>query len=102
MLLCNMKLKIEEEADSPSFLNLFWDLAMIDVKIRERATKQLLSYLKEHAEDANQPEFPGLSREMIYTLKRLCNGVSSSRDCARQGFSVALTYPFIIEFIVNL
>ena len=86
---------VEEEGDSPSFLQLFWNLAIIDISVRETATKQLLAYLKEHSESAEQPDFPGLSREMIYTLKRLCSGVCSSRDCARQGFSLALTYPFI-------
>lgn len=75
---------------------------MIDIKTRENATKQLLVYLREHSQSAEQPDYPGLSREMIYTLKRLTSGVCSSRDCARQGFSLALTYPFVLNALLFL
>lgn len=81
-----------EEAVSP-FLQTFWDLAVVDIKTREKAAAQLVNYLKEQKTPGKQTGFPGLSLDMIYTIKRLCRGICSSRDCARQGFSLALTYP---------
>ena len=88
---------IENKEDALSFLDLFSELAAVDSERREEATKQLIAFLRTKKESANQPDYPNLSRDMIYTIKRLCRGICSSRDCARQGFSVGLTYPFAVN-----
>lgn len=80
-----------DEAVSP-FLQVFWNLSAVDIKVRESATEQLLKHLRKQTPD-NQDGFPGWSVDMAYTIKRLCRGICSSHDCARQGFSLALTYP---------
>ena len=95
-------LPVESKQEPTPFLQLFWDLAEIDIKKREKATNDLLSYLREHQDSANQEQFPGLSRDMIYTLKRLCNGLCSPNDGARQGFSLALTYPLFPHSLILL
>lgn len=84
---------VETKQETTPFLQIFWDLAEVDIKKRETATRDLLSYLREHQDSAEQEQFPGCSRDMIYTIKRLCNGICSRNDGARQGFSLALTYP---------
>ena len=83
-----------EEVVSP-FLQSFWDLAAIDLQTRENAVSQLVKHLKEQKVPGNKNGFPGWSMDMVYTVTRLCRGICSSHDCARQGFSLALTYPFI-------
>ena len=87
----SLSLQAIDEAVSP-FLQVFWDLSAVDIKVRENAAEQLLKHLKKQTPD-NQDGFPGWSVDMVYTIKRLCRGICSSHDCARQGFSLALTYP---------
>lgn len=91
---------VETKQETTPFLQIFWDLAEVDIKKREIATRDLLSYLREHQDSAEQEQFPGCSRDMIYTIKRLCNGICSRNDGARQGFSLALTYP--LEMILYM
>lgn len=88
---------MEPKQEATPFLQVFWDLAEVDIQRREIATRDLLSYLREHQVSAEQEEFPGCSRDMIYTIKRLCSGICSGNDGARQGFSLALTYPLKIK-----
>lgn len=95
-------LAVESKQEPTPFLQIFWDLAEIDIKKREKATNDLVSYLRGHQDSAEQEQFPGLSRDMIYTLKRLCNGLCSPNDGARQGFSLALTYPLLLPCFVFL
>lgn len=76
------------------FLQTFWDLAAVDLQTREEAAAQLVKHLKGQTEPGNKSGFPGWSMDMVYTVTRLCRGICSSHDCARQGFSLALTYPF--------
>ena len=97
-----LQLFLENKGDALSFLDIFNELAVVDSKRREEAAKQLIFYLRTKKESANQPDYPNLSRDMIYSLKRLCRGICSSRDCARQGFSVGLTYPFRCTAILFL
>ena len=87
----SLSLQAVDEAVSP-FLQVFWDLSAVDIKVRENAAEQLLKHLKKQTPD-NQDGFPRWSVDMVYTIKRLCRGICSSHDCARQGFSLALTYP---------
>eukprot|EP00736_Rhodelphis_marinus_P006245 Rmarinus@m.25781 len=76
-------------------LSLFWDLAAVEAEAREKAAAALLSALKE----SESPE------DVDYCLNRLVRGLASSRDAARQGFTLALTgllraYPSIQTSVV--
>ncbi|CAL9685098.1 unnamed protein product [Knipowitschia caucasica] len=62
------------------FLDLFWDLSKPEQDVRLRAVDGLVTYLKDH----NKEE------ELEYTLKRLVDGLSHSRETARPAFSLAL------------
>uniref|UniRef100_A0A8C6S759 Uncharacterized protein n=1 Tax=Neogobius melanostomus TaxID=47308 RepID=A0A8C6S759_9GOBI len=60
------------------FLDLFWDLAKPDQETRLSAVEGLVQYLKSH------------NKELEYSLTRLVNGLSHSRETARPAFSLAL------------
>ncbi|XP_055004540.1 myb-binding protein 1A-like protein isoform X2 [Boleophthalmus pectinirostris] len=62
------------------FLDLFWDLAKPEQEVRLRAVDSLVQYLQTN----NKEE------ELEYTLKRLVDGLSHSRESARPAFSLAL------------
>jgi DNA polymerase phi len=107
-----------QESHCESVLSLFYLLASLDPVERCRAACDLLkqvhnyqrSFLKEQA---LKPETPPASPpadesddtkrvweskchpEVEYIVKRLIKGLPSSRDGARQGFSIALTEVFI-------
>lgn len=66
----------------PEFLQYFWDLAKPEHDARVKACAGILETLQKPDEDGEI---------MSYTLKRLVKGLASSRDCARQGFSFALS-----------
>lgn len=68
------------------FRQCFWDLASAKETIRENATKTLLETLKQEQEVSSEDP-----QKLSYALTRLVRGLSSSRDGARQGFSLALT-----------
>ena len=68
-----------DQDDRKDFLQYFWDLASVETLKRLDASQSLVNHLKKDA------------KETDYTLKRLVRGLASSRDAARQGFSVALT-----------
>jgi len=68
------------------FRQCFWDLASVKEDVREKSTNDLVNILrKEQETSAND------AKQLAYALTRLIRGLSSSRDGARQGFSVALT-----------
>ena len=92
---------------STQILDCFWKLASVETGTRERATLTLLDALRDSegkfrtllpknegktgydsSEESLRLKF---SSDLIYSLKRLIRGLSSSRDGARQGFATALT-----------
>ncbi|KAL3814359.1 hypothetical protein ACJIZ3_015627 [Penstemon smallii] len=94
----------------PEFhIGVFKDLAAVDASTREAAAKALAMELrevqnaydklenKEEVEDDTKLEADkddGLNNcapSLRYAIRRLIRGVSSSRECARQGFALGLT-----------
>ena len=77
-------------------LQFYWNLASIDPKVRLEAGKGLIESLQKHLNDetsvanAFQSSSESCDQDIAYALKRLLRGLSSSRDGARQGFSMAL------------
>uniref|UniRef100_A0A8C9TZV3 MYB binding protein (P160) 1a n=1 Tax=Scleropages formosus TaxID=113540 RepID=A0A8C9TZV3_SCLFO len=65
---------------SREFLDFFWDIAKPEQETRLKAIERLTEHLKT-SEKKN---------ELKYTLKRLVDGLSHSREAARPGFSLAL------------
>jgi DNA polymerase phi len=99
-------------------LPFFWDLASLDEEKRIKAAEQLLTRLTEvqqqHRNDIEDVIWKDLlkgeqteeileklcAKDVLYTLKRLIRGLSSSRKAARQGFALAFTELLrILEFI---
>ncbi|ORX80479.1 hypothetical protein BCR32DRAFT_327691 [Anaeromyces robustus] len=90
-----------------STLQYFWDLASINTEARNKAAVSLIKALyqfqeqyqednkdnwDEYLKDTSVERLETLcSPDVLYALKRLIRGLPSSRDSARQGFSVALT-----------
>ncbi|XP_029106476.1 myb-binding protein 1A-like protein isoform X2 [Scleropages formosus] len=68
---------------SREFLDFFWDIAKPEQETRLKAIERLTEHLKT-SEKKNE------SDELKYTLKRLVDGLSHSREAARPGFSLAL------------
>lgn len=62
------------------FMQFFWDLASEQDETRRIAAKSLVEYAESHD-----------SQYVEYALNRLFRGLSSPRDSARLGFSVALS-----------
>ncbi|XP_056313310.1 myb-binding protein 1A-like protein [Danio aesculapii] len=62
------------------FLDYFWDIAKPEREIRLKAIEDLINHLK-NSEKAD---------ELNYTLKRLVDGLSHTREDSRSGYSVAL------------
>ncbi|KAJ8402245.1 hypothetical protein AAFF_G00371100 [Aldrovandia affinis] len=62
------------------FLDFFWDIAKPEQEIRLKAIENLIQYLKK----SEKPD------ELNYSLKRLVDGLSHTREAARPGFSLAL------------
>ncbi|KAJ3284320.1 DNA-directed DNA polymerase [Rhizoclosmatium sp. JEL0117] len=79
-------------------LQLYWDLASLDASVRLTAAAKLSATLKEiykpsdkSVEQVTKDTLDAAySGEIAYALKRLIRGLSSSRDGARQGFTLAL------------
>ncbi|KAI8619328.1 DNA polymerase phi-domain-containing protein [Chytriomyces sp. MP71] len=83
---------------TPGTLQLYWDLASLDGKVRLTAALKLSTVLAE----VHTPSKDGTTiikddldaaynHEIVYALKRLLRGLASSRDGARQGFTLALS-----------
>ena len=64
------------------FLNCFWDLAVDDADKRVSACHELLQFVQQSKDT---------TIDVGYTVKRLINGLSSSRESARHGFCACLT-----------
>ncbi|XP_056600819.1 myb-binding protein 1A-like protein [Triplophysa dalaica] len=62
------------------FLDYFWDIAKPEREIRLAAIENLVEHLKKSEK----------SDELKYSLKRLVDGLSHTREDARSGYSVAL------------
>jgi DNA polymerase phi len=85
-------------------LPLYWDLASLDPETRTTAARTLISTLAsfqtafeetgaktdttENDEDSLEVN---CAPDVSYALKRLIRGLPSSREAARQGYSLALT-----------
>uniref|UniRef100_A0A8C9WAX1 MYB binding protein (P160) 1a n=1 Tax=Scleropages formosus TaxID=113540 RepID=A0A8C9WAX1_SCLFO len=69
---------------SREFLDFFWDIAKPEQETRLKAIERLTEHLKTSEKKNEQ------SDELKYTLKRLVDGLSHSREAARPGFSLAL------------
>jgi hypothetical protein len=74
------------ERTGSKFLNWFWDLADDDDQRRCMASYMIIKYLSE----TQIPSSTTLSTDTEYAWKRLVRGLSSSRECARLGFSSCL------------
>ncbi len=74
-------------------MQLYWDLASLEPMERQTAAKQLIEALKAHIPEEKEGATVEslLTDESAYALKRLVRGLPSSRDAARQGFSLALS-----------
>ncbi|XP_010520647.1 PREDICTED: DNA polymerase V [Tarenaya hassleriana] len=92
-------------------LNYFRDLASADASVRKTAAESLLLRLQEiqkqyemlpdkdsvngglMLEAEKNDGLDDCAPHLRYTIRRLIRGVSSSRECARQGFALGLTLP---------
>ncbi|KAK3182701.1 hypothetical protein Dsin_029987 [Dipteronia sinensis] len=102
----------------PEFhIGVFKDLALADVSLRQQAAESLVIELREvqkayeSVEKDLDESGPKLEAEkddglndcapsLRYAVRRLIRGVSSSRECARQGFALGLT--LIVDTIPNI
>jgi len=64
-------------------MQTFHDLAVPNVEVRVRAAHSLAHLLREGKQESRE-------ENLDYAVKRLVRGVQSSRQCARQGFCLAL------------
>ncbi|KAJ0047078.1 hypothetical protein Pint_04012 [Pistacia integerrima] len=96
-------------SDMPEFhISVFEDLASADVSLRQAAAESLVTELEEvqkaYERGGKELVENGIKLEadkdaglndcapsVTYGVRRLIRGVSSSRECARQGFSLGLT-----------
>ncbi|KAJ3013072.1 UNVERIFIED_CONTAM: DNA-directed DNA polymerase [Siphonaria sp. JEL0065] len=96
-----MRIPSTTPAASSGTLQLYWDLASLDAKVRLEAAQKLGATLKDILDSAmiaSTTETPVTKEtldacfptEIVYALKRLIRGLSSSRDGARLGFTLAL------------
>ncbi|KAI3841024.1 hypothetical protein MKX03_018255 [Papaver bracteatum] len=92
-------------------ISVFNDLASVNSSIREAATETLVTELRDVQKEYNLVEKKGAdgggdgsqleaekkdgldncASSLRYAIRRLIRGVSSSRECARQGFALGLT-----------
>ncbi len=92
---------IKEDKD---YLQYYWDLASEDAAMRLQACDKLVRYLQDditNGSDAKKKEYQD------YTLKRLVKGLTSPRDCARQGFATSLCevlriFPYVLENVLHV
>ena len=89
----NTKTEIEFVDRDENILPYFYDLVSVSVLDRSQTVFKILDYINlvqskwkltpESKENTQSPQ-------LRYVLKRLLNGLESTRECARQGFSAAL------------
>ncbi|CAH8280787.1 unnamed protein product [Arabidopsis lyrata] len=107
-------------ASSSLPLNYFTDLASSDASVREAAAESLVLRLQEIQKQyemlPNKESVDGglmleaekndgldnCAPHLRYALRRLIRGVSSSRECARQGFALGLTLPVSVISSINV
>ncbi|KAG0178693.1 DNA-directed DNA polymerase [Apophysomyces sp. BC1034] len=95
-------------------LQLYWDLASFDPSVRQTAAQSLIRSLSEfqstHEQTLENAEEIADTEEKLdalcasdvsYAVRRLLRGLPSSRQGARQGFSLALTELLAIVDIVS-
>ncbi|XP_020575481.1 myb-binding protein 1A [Phalaenopsis equestris] len=110
-----MQLSSPLKSDLPGFhIDVFRNLASADSSVREAAAEKLVIELVEvqrayeQLTDAKDEEnsqleaekddgLDGCAPSLRYAIRRLIRGVSSSRECARQGFSLGLA--IVVEMI---
>ncbi|KAI9274442.1 DNA polymerase phi-domain-containing protein [Phascolomyces articulosus] len=99
-----------------STLQHYWDLASFDPAVRINAAQSLVRSLAEFQKDheatlqngthktaTTEDELDTLcAPDVSYALRRLLRGLPSSRQGARQGFSLALTELLAITDVVNV
>lgn len=68
-------------------MDLYDDLASNDEEVRIKAAEALVNKILQGEKSGN----PEKGTDLLYALKRLVKGLSSGRESARLGFSVALT-----------
>jgi DNA polymerase phi len=101
-------------------LNYFTDLASSDASVREAAAESLVLRLQEiqkqyemlpdkesvdgglMLEAEKNDGLDNCAPHLRYALRRLIRGVSSSRECARQGFALGLTLPVSVISSINV
>eukprot|EP01031_Cornospumella_fuschlensis_P029969 gene29969-36195_t len=66
------------------YKQFYYDLASLDKDVRLKAANGLLAYLQDKVSANEIEEYDN------YTVERLIKGLASSRDAARQGFSIVL------------
>lgn len=82
---------------SKELLGFFWNLADIEPATRCESAASLVAHLRVAHERSRAVGGPAAAdgappcAEVAYAAQRLVRGLSSSRDCARQGFALALT-----------
>ncbi|KAJ3393682.1 DNA-directed DNA polymerase [Lobulomyces angularis] len=78
-------------------MQFYWELADLDEKVRIKAAKDLITTIQSLNNNEsgisqnNGQNLNEIQQDLSYALKRLCKGIVSGRDGARQGFSLALT-----------
>ncbi|KAI8145824.1 DNA polymerase phi-domain-containing protein [Fennellomyces sp. T-0311] len=99
-----------------STLQHYWDLASIDPAVRLNAAQSLVRTLADFQKDheaslqngthktaTTEEELDTLcATDVAYALRRLLRGLPSSRQGARQGFSLALTELLAITDVINV
>ncbi|KAI9313750.1 DNA polymerase phi-domain-containing protein [Dichotomocladium elegans] len=97
-------------------LQLYWDLGSIDPSVRQNATQALIRLLvnfqKDHEATLEADEVaPANTEEQLdslcatdvaYAIRRLLRGLPSSRQGARQGFSLALTELLSVTNVITV
>ena len=77
------------------FLSWFYELASNDRPRRLSANRDIILHViaaeTEATGDLARTRENGMAVDTNYTLKRLIRGLSSSRECARQGFATCLS-----------
>ncbi|KAI9246187.1 DNA polymerase phi-domain-containing protein [Sporodiniella umbellata] len=95
-------------------LQLYWDLASFDPIARQTAAKSLIETLanfqKAHEETLKEKDVVDseekldilCASDVSYAVRRLIRGLSSSRQGARQGFSLALTELLAVVDLISV
>lgn len=100
-------------------LQLYWDLASFEPSVRQNAAQSLIKTLadfqKNHEETLENKDIADTEEKLdllcasdvSYAVRRLLRGLPSSRQGARQGFSLALTevYTFFmlqLLYVINI